>query len=42
MSWEEIYGDSDPDHVVNKLLYKIQSCFYESFPLCSASKKRSN
>ena len=41
ISWEEIYENSDPDHAFNKLLYKIQSCFNESFPLCGASKKRS-
>ena len=41
ISWEEIYEDSDPDHAFNILLYKIQSCFNESFPLCNASKKRS-
>ena len=38
---EEIYGDSDPDHTFKKLLYKIQSCFYNFFLLCNASKKRS-
>ena len=41
ISWEEIYGDRDPDHAFNKLFCKIQSCFNESFPLCNASKKKS-
>ena len=40
ISWEEFYVDSDPDHVFNKLLDKIQSRFYESFSLCNAGKEK--